>query len=527
MAGMLVHNAAVVFRTALVVMSLTEYLPPDEKQFKIDTVTLENGSKCYGKYGCFGVEEPWTSDVRPISYVPESPESISPKFCLFTRTNPTACYPLVDGKIKDNIYLKPHNRVVMISHGFLENGTMPWMTNMVAELLRREDLNVVTVDWGGGSRPPYSQAVANIRIVGAVAAHVLYSLTKLNVDMRNVHVVGHSLGAHLASYVGETLKANFGLKLGRITGLDPAEPHFTKTPPPVRLDPSDAHFVDVIHTDAAPFIKGGLGLLEPVGHVDFYPNGGVTQPGCGDGVMGHIDRHQGSLFRGIQSFLGCNHVRSYQLFTESINSRCSFRAVQCTGWEAFERGACFSCSTPGAFCTSMGYHARPHRVSGSNGVIHLKRNLSLYLMTGADSPYCHEHYRVTLNISASMKSVKHGGEVGVFWMTLKGPANTTHRVRLNAREQLFEPGTVHQMVVSAPYLDFVEGVALDWAYHTSVLNPLTWRILTPPRLYLSSVRVDILEKGSSLTLCHPDGKPIYSGEVIKMQGGHCEMKKRA
>lgn len=42
-----------------------------------------------------------------------------------------------------------------------------------------------------------------------------------------------------------------------------------------KLDASDAEFVDVIHTNA--FIQG---KIEPSGHVDFYINGGVIQPGC-------------------------------------------------------------------------------------------------------------------------------------------------------------------------------------------------------------------------------------------------------
>lgn len=59
-------------------------------------------------------------------------------------------------------------------------------------------------------------------------------------------------------------------------GLDPAGPYFTKNiKPDVRLDPSDALYVDVIHTDA-----GKLGTTTKGGHIDFFPNGGSRQPGC-------------------------------------------------------------------------------------------------------------------------------------------------------------------------------------------------------------------------------------------------------
>ena len=40
-------------------------------------------------------------------------------------------------------------------------------------------------------------------------------------------------------------------------GLDPAEPLFQDMPEFVRLDPSDANFVDVIHTDAKSIMLGG------------------------------------------------------------------------------------------------------------------------------------------------------------------------------------------------------------------------------------------------------------------------------
>jgi len=63
-------------------------------------------------------------------------------------------------------------------------------------------------------------------------------------------------------------------------GLDPASPYFELTDISVRLDPSDAAFVDVIHTDGGGLHNIGFGVSQPLGHVDFYPNGGEQQPGC-------------------------------------------------------------------------------------------------------------------------------------------------------------------------------------------------------------------------------------------------------
>lgn len=69
--------------------------------------------------------------------------------------------------------------------------------------------------------------------------------TNYRLDPNDVHLIGHSLGAHTAGYAGEKLSGN----IGRITGLDPAEPYFQGMPSHLRLDYTDARLVDVIHTD--------------------------------------------------------------------------------------------------------------------------------------------------------------------------------------------------------------------------------------------------------------------------------------
>ena len=65
-----------------------------------------------------------------------------------------------------------------------------------------------------------------------------------------------------------------------MTGLDPAGPLFEGYDPSVRLDKTDASYVDVIHSNGESLIVGGFGTWEPIGHADFYPNGGRAQRGC-------------------------------------------------------------------------------------------------------------------------------------------------------------------------------------------------------------------------------------------------------
>jgi hypothetical protein len=75
-----------------------------------------------------------------------------------------------------------------------------------------------------------------------------------------------------------------------IEGLDPAWPSFASRPMSVQLDISDADFVDVIHTSG-----GLLGFAKPVGHVDFYPNGGTfVQPGCAN-VLSFGKKHHANF----------------------------------------------------------------------------------------------------------------------------------------------------------------------------------------------------------------------------------------
>lgn len=110
----------------------------------------------------------------------------------------------------------------------------------------------------------------NTKHAGACVAQLVERI--LEYGSNDIHVIGFSLGAQLSNYIARNLGS---FLLPRITGLDPAMPLFITAPANDKLDPTDAAYVDVIHTNALV-----QGKLERCGHADFYMNGGIIQPGC-------------------------------------------------------------------------------------------------------------------------------------------------------------------------------------------------------------------------------------------------------
>lgn len=65
--------------------------------------------------------------------------------------------------------------------------------------LKVQDVNVVYVDWTDGSLAIYSQAVANTRLAGLEVARFINWLKEhTGHSPSHVHVIGHSLGSHVA-----------------------------------------------------------------------------------------------------------------------------------------------------------------------------------------------------------------------------------------------------------------------------------------------------------------------------------------
>ncbi|PIO23946.1 hypothetical protein AB205_0146870, partial [Aquarana catesbeiana] len=121
-----------------------------------------------------------------------------------------------------------------------------WLVKLVSALQEREPYsNIIVVDWMFLAHQLYPDAVNNTKFVGSETARLMDWLQeKANLSLQHVHLIGYSLGAHVAGFSGNYVNGT----IGRITGLDPAGPMFEGAEAHKRLSPDDADFVDVLHT---------------------------------------------------------------------------------------------------------------------------------------------------------------------------------------------------------------------------------------------------------------------------------------
>lgn len=192
----------------------------------------------------------------------------------------------------------------------------------------------------------YLWSARNTETLGRFLAEFLVQLSN-HVDMKNVHLIGHSLGAQISGEAGRQYQEKMDKLLPRITALDPALPCFNEGETLNGVGRGDAWFVDVIHTN-----NGVLGQRAPIGDADFYPNGVVIlQPGTVQVIN--------------------SHTRAVDLYAESVlpGNENTFMGTKCNSLYSLNSGLCAKGSAP------MGYAA----------TVESKGNY--FLKTESNSPY--------------------------------------------------------------------------------------------------------------------------------------------
>ncbi|XP_012539893.1 uncharacterized protein LOC105838699 isoform X2 [Monomorium pharaonis] len=449
---------------------------------------------CYEDIGCF-------EDTGPFSYLemlPSPPKDVGTRFLVYgSRKARSIPMEVPADDINDNAHraIDPNLPTKVIVHGFGSDCNHLWVYDMRSALMSIHDCNIVCVDWGPGSAVPnYVRAAANTRLVGRQLAKLIRSL---NVPLEKVHMIGFSLGAHVAGFAGAELG-----NVSRITGLDPAGPLFEAQDPRVRLDATDANFVDVIHSNGEQLILGGLGSWQPMGDVDYYPNGGKMQSGCSNIFVGAVsDIIWSSAVEGRSL---CNHRRAYKFFTDSVSPKCRFPAFPCdNGYEGLLKGDCFPCGTDNMArpCGDMGYYSNESPARGQ-----------LYLMTRDEEPFCAHQYQIKVYNSRSERSARSYGKLQVT-LVGKGSYNDTFAMT-RKDEELLVGAILQKIVVPHPAVTHLEAIEIKYTAYSGWISSglVSWTIDKVAIIDSFGKILSICKKGLILESGRSVYLPLYPGE---------------
>ncbi|XP_025829474.1 lipase member H-A-like [Agrilus planipennis] len=227
-------------------------------------------------------------------------------FYLYTRDNPDVPdkISLHDLNDLESSHYRPSLPNYFIIHGLFGNRETLDL-DIRPPLLDAGDVNVFVVDYSG---PASSITIHDLAIVGVgriLADYISKMKNKFLLSEDHFNVVGHSMGAHVSGEIGRDLNGT----IGTIVAIDPPD----MTPPIVYVNANKARYVQVIHTSV-------MGLKEQLGHLDFYPNGILAQPGCYGEVI-------------------CAHFKGVRFYAESIRSG-GFTAVKCDSYLDYVLGNC-------------------------------------------------------------------------------------------------------------------------------------------------------------------------------------------
>merc|ERR1712107_27016 len=130
----------------------------------------------------------------------------------------------------------------------------------------------------------------------------------------------------LLSNVGKAAYEFSNQKIARVTGLDVAQQYFDSHLSEDTIRPDDAKLVDIMHTDSGD-VGAAASTMEPIGMVDFYPNGGGMMAGC-----------EWSFWASA-----CNHMKTLDYYVDSVINRKNsdyMASTKCESYEEFQAGNC-------------------------------------------------------------------------------------------------------------------------------------------------------------------------------------------
>uniref|UniRef100_A0A9J7ZZE4 PLAT domain-containing protein n=1 Tax=Cyprinus carpio carpio TaxID=630221 RepID=A0A9J7ZZE4_CYPCA len=254
----------------------------------------------------------------------------------------------------------------------------------------------------------YVVAAKNTKMVGQeIGLFIDWLEESANVPLEKLHLLGYSLGAHVAGFAGS---------------LDPAGPNFEGVHAHRRLSPDYAHFVEVLHTFTQGSLGLSIGIEQPVGHVDIYPNGGSFQPGCN--LRGALEKIASYGILGKDSYLGNSHERSVHLFIDSLlNEGEASRAYSCGSNDMFNCGMCLQCHKNR--CNTVGYDASKVRKA---------RSIKMFTKTRGSMRFRVFHYQLKINFLGKLNQLAMEPTLTVSLYGTNGEAEALKQEKITANK---------------------------------------------------------------------------------------------
>ncbi|MEQ2225328.1 hypothetical protein ILYODFUR_016276 [Ilyodon furcidens] len=379
------------------------------------------------------------------------------------------------------------SKTFLVIHGWTLSGMFEsWMPKLVSALYEREQMaNVIVVDWLSSAQNHYVVAAQKTKAVGREIAHFIDWLEETtNMPLDKLHLIGYSLGAHVAGFAG----SHASNKVGRITGLDPAGPDFEGEHAHRRLSPDDAHFVDVLHTFTRGSLGLSIGIQQPIGHLDIYPNGGSFQPGCN--LRGALEKIANFGIFAINDAVKCEHERSIHLFIDSLlNEQEPAKAYRCGSNDMFDRGMCLSCRK--GRCNTVGY---------GTSKVRRPRSVQMYTKTRASMPFRVYHYQLKIHFSSKVNTSEMEPSLTI---SLYGTKGESENLELKLKERLETNRTHSFLVVTETDIGDLMMLKFKW------IETNSWSVS------------NLLKMVSSWWSGHSDGVEVHK---IRVRSGEMQQK---
>lgn len=217
----------------------------------------------------------------------------------------------------------PSHPTRFLIHGCCTNGSSESIQYPREGYMNKGEYNVFGVNWAKGAGLfPIRSYEKRMKDVGETVAKFIYFLIREGgASMRDMGVIGHSAGAVTVSFVGKSTNGTLPVQIS----LDPPKSYSYFIYGTIFPQKTDAKYVEVMHTAAD---ESNMFIHLPLGHADFYPNGGRYQPYCYKVEESQQDH--------------CNHMIAIAYFAESIQSKDGFWSKKCKNFEGILEGKCDS-----------------------------------------------------------------------------------------------------------------------------------------------------------------------------------------